>query len=243
MHRVTPTGAARLTPHDWAHSLLAGPTVEPPPPYAGALHDEFAWHAAKHLAPEAVLRSEVLVEPTDRLPGAAFTFDFAIETPTVDRAGRVTGIRRVAVEVGGARSLRDHRRQLRRDATALATGAADAVYRLRGSDLLARTEDVLYLMSQWDPGSFSERGRINLKTLASPEARALRLRPEQPSALVPYALDGADPTRALWHVANGEAPHILLRRLDAAHEAVWSAYAADVRPEPAAPPVRLRKTG
>ncbi len=139
-------------------------------------------------------------------------------------------MRRVAFEIGGARGLPEHQRQLRRDATVLASGAADAVYRLRGSDLLDHMEDVLFLVSQWDAELFSARGRINLKTLAGPEARSLSLRSEQPSALIPYALGDADPSRALWHVANGEAPHVLVRRLDARYPDVWESYAAPVQP-------------
>ena len=238
MHRVTTNGPARLTPRELASSLLAGPAVEPPPPYAGAIHDEFAWHVVKYLADDAVLRSEHAVEPTDRLPGALFTFDFAVEQPVYDARGSVVGQRRVAFEIGGARSLREHQRQLRRDATVLASGAADAVYRLRGSDLLDHMEDVLFLVAQWDAELFSARGQINLRTLAGPEARSLAIRPEQPSALVPYALGDDDPSRALWHVANGEAPHVLVRRLDARYPDVWAPYAADVQPAPTEIPYR-----
>jgi hypothetical protein len=162
-----------------------------------------------------------------------------VEVPDAASGGAVGGVRRVAFEIGGARGLREHQRQLRRDATALASGAADAVYRLRGSDLLDHMEDVLYLVSRWDPELFSARGRINLTTLAGPEARGLTVRPEQPSVLVPYALSGeADPARALWHVANGEAPHVLVRRLDARFPDVWAPYAAPVRPAPTEIPYR-----
>ncbi|HIG76310.1 MAG TPA: hypothetical protein EYQ24_17550 [Bacteroidetes bacterium] len=237
MRRVT--SPSRLSPHDWASALLAGPAVEPPPPYTGAIHDEFAWHVVKYLADDAVLRSEHAVEPGDRLPGALFTFDFVIEAPVTDASGAVTGMRRVAFEIGGARGLREHERQLRRDASALASGATDAVYRLRGSDLLDHMEDVLYLVAQWDPELFSRRGQINLKTLAGQEVRSLAIRPEQPSALVPYALSHADPSRALWHVANGEAPHVLVRRLDARYPDVWAPYASsEARPEPVEVPYR-----
>ena len=234
MRRVS---TSRLSPRDWATSLLSGPTVEPTPPYAGALHDEFAWHVVKYLSDAAVLRSEHSVEP-EKLAGALFTFDFVIEVPTTDASGAITGTRRVAFEIGGARGLREHQRQLRRDATALASEAVDAVYRLRGSDLLDHMEDVLYLVSQWDAELFSSRGLINLKTLAGPEARALSIRPEQPSALVPYTLSDEDPSRALWHVANGEAPHVLVRRLDARFADVWAPYAAEVLPEPVEVPYR-----
>ena len=83
-------------------------------------------------------------------------------------------------------------------------------------------------MSRWDAALFSDRGRTNLETLASPEARGLTPRPEQPSVLVPYELpegQQGSPERALWHVANGQAPHVLVRRLTRAFPAVWEPYA------------------
>lgn len=238
MHRVTPTGTAPLTPADWAQSVTAGPHYEPP--YPGAVTDELAWHLVKYLREDAVLRSEVEVEvpPGPGHGPAFFTLDLVVEVPTGDG-----GTRRVAFETAGGRTLRDHERRLRRDATLLAQGAVDVVYRLRGSDLLHHTDDVLYLASLWDADVFSERGRINLKTLASREARALTVRPEQPSVLVPYALDPADadeaPERHLWHVANGQAPHVLVRRLDRRYESVWGPYAE--RPLQRVEPAPLRK--
>ena len=224
MHRVTPNGPAPVTPRDWAESVVAGPHYEPP--YPGAIQDELAWHLIKYLRDDARLRSEVEVEvpPGPGHGPAYFTLDLVVEVPVGDGATR-----RVAFETASGRTLRDHERRLRRDATLLAHGAVDTIYRLRGSDLLHRLDDVLFLASQWDGDLFSERGRINLKTLASPEARALTVRPEQPSVLVPYTLDpeaaDASPERHLWHVANGQAPHILVRRLDRRFESVWGPYA------------------
>ena len=224
MHRVTPTGPARLAPTDWAEAAVAGPHHEPP--YPGAIQDELAWHLVKYLREDARLRSEVEVEvpPGPGHGPAFFTLDFVVEVPLADGE-----VRRVAFETAAGRTLRDHERRLRRDATLLAHGAVDTIYRLRGSDLLHHMEDVLYLASLWDADLFSERGRINLKTLASAEARGLSVRPEQPSVLVPYALDAASadeaPERHLWHVANGQAPHVLVRRLDRRFESVWGPYA------------------
>ena len=215
-----------LTPTGLAASLFAGPHYEPP--YPGAVQDELAWHLVKHLRDDVRLASEVEVEvpasadwPRSGTGPAFFTLDLVAEVPTGD------GVRRVAFEAAGGRGLRDHDRRLRRDATLLAHGVVDTVYRLRGSDLLGHMDDVLYLASQWDADVFSERGRVNLTTLASPEARTVRVRPEQPSALVPYALDGdADSAEShLWHVANGQAPHVLVRRLDRRVESVWAPYA------------------
>ena len=233
MHRVPTDGSAarRLDARAWAESLVSGPDYTPP--YPGALQDEFAWHLVKYLRDDARLDAEVQVE----LPGALFTLDFVVDLPVAGRPGDPAGLRRrVGFELGGGRSLRDHDRRLRRDATLLANGAVDTIYRFRGSDLLHHMDDVLYLASQWDADVFSERGRINLKTLASREARALSVRPEQPSVLVPYALSPDDavdaPERHLWHVANGEAPHVLVRRLDRRFPSVWQPY-ADRLAEPA----------
>lgn len=235
MHRIIDGGtAAPFTPHDWAEAVFTGPAYQPP--YAGALQDEFAWHLVKYLRGDAVLRGEAQAEQ----PGALFALDFVVEVPREDGT-----LRRVAFEVGGGRTLRDHQRHLRRDATVLASGAVDALYRLRGSDLLHHMEDVLFLASQWDAGLFSERGRINLTTLASPEARALRVRPEQASVLVTYALDPLAetdaPERHLWHVANGQVPHVLVHRMDRAAPEVWAPYAME-RPD-VQPSVPLRKVG
>ena len=213
------------TPEDWADALTRGPQYEPP--YPGAVQDELAWHLLKHVAEDAMLRSEVEVElpPADGHGPAFFTLDFLL---TAERDGRTY---RVAIESAGStgrRALRDQDRRLRRDARLLDADAVDTIYRLRGSDLLGHMDDVLYLMSRWDAALFSDRGRTNLETLASPEARGLTPRPEQPSVLVPYELpegQQGSPERALWHVANGQAPHVLVRRLTRAFPAVWEPYA------------------
>lgn len=205
------------------------PEVHVEPPYPGALQDELAWHLVKYLREDARLHTEVAVEvPATAERGPAyFTLDLAIDLPAEDGQTR-----RIAFEAAPARSvLRDHDRLLRRDANVLAVGGADVIYRLRGSDLLHRMADVLYLASKWDPSLFSERGRINLDTLAEPETKAATVRPEQPSVLVAYTL-GDDPEhdapeRQLWHVANGMTPHILVRRLDRRLPAVWAPYTSD----------------
>jgi hypothetical protein len=180
-------------------------------------------------------------------PGAFFSLDFLVAVPQPDGT-----LRRIAFECGGTRSLKDHQRQLRRDATLLAADAADAIYRLRGSDLLDHMADVLYLISQWEGtgtvSPFSERGRINLTTLASPEAKALRLRPEQSSVLLSYAFDTQDASgeqaeRQLWHAANGVNPFVVVRRLDRRYPDVWAPNAEPLAPPSAVPGhlVPLRK--
>ncbi len=229
--------------------LLSGPAYEPP--YDGAVQDEFAWHIVKYLREDAVLHSEVELETA----GALFTADFVVEVPGPIQT------RRVAFECSGGRNLRDHQRRLRRDATLIASNrpsadgmpagqpVVDALYRLRGSDLLDHMEDCLYLVSQWEssaptqPDLFSERGRINLDTLATREAKNLRLRPEQAAAMVTYEIDPEQEEyfseRHLWHAANGTNPFILLRRFDRRYSEAWSVHVD----EAVARPQRLRPTG
>ncbi|MFN3595851.1 MAG: hypothetical protein ACK41D_01100 [Rubricoccaceae bacterium] len=234
MFRLSSCGPAAFSPADWADAVFAGPVYAPP--YAGTLHDEFAWHLVKYLREDAVLHAEVPVEA----PGARFELDFVVEVPREDGT-----LRRVAFEIGGGRDARDARRHFARDASVMDVGGADVLYRLRGSDLFHRVEDVLFLASQWDAGLFSERGRINLRTLASPEARTLQVRPEQVSVLVTYALDplaeSDAPERHLWHVANGQVPHVLVHRMDRAAPEVWAPYAME-RPD-VQPSIPLRKVG
>lgn len=231
--------------------LLSGPAYEPP--YDGAVQDEFAWHIVKYLREDAVLKSEVELETGGIAGPAFFAVDFVVEVEGVGAdAGRT---RRVAFECGGGRSLRDHQRRLRRDASLVASDGADgrplvdALYRLRGSDLLDHMDDCLYLVNQWEtaapgtPDLFSERGRINLHTLATREAKNLRLRPEQAAALVTYEIDPEEEEyfseRHLWHAANGTNPFILLRRFDRRFSEAWEPHVDD----PALQPQRLRPTG
>ena len=212
------------------------------PPYAGAVQDEFAWHLQKYLVPEARLDAEAAIET----PRGLFTADFLITVPTPDGADG-TGERRVAVECGASRTLRDHHRRLGRDAALLDSGGADAVLRLRGSDLLDHMEDCLYLAAQWEPAFFSERGKINLTTLATAEAKTLRVRAEQPAVLLTYAIDPESEAyfseRHLWHRANGMNPFVLVRHLDARFPEPWAPFVPAAPATPVAVPSRLRRAG
>ena len=207
------------------------------PPYAGAVQDEFAWHLQKYLVPEARLEAEAAIET----PRGLFTADFLVTVPTPD------GERRVAFECGASRTLRDHHRRLGRDAALLDSEGADAVVRLRGSDLLDHMEDCLYLAAQWEPALFSERGRINLTTLATAEAKTLRVREEQPAVLLTYAIDPDSEAyfseRHLWHRANGMNPFVLVRHLDARFPEPWATFVPAAPETPAAVPSTLRRAG
>ncbi len=145
-----------------------------------------------------------------------------------------------AAGASGSRALRDHDRRLRRDATLLANGR-------RRHDLPAARlgppgphgRRALPREPVGPPTCSRTAAGSTCATLASREARQVSVRPEQPSVLVPYALDaeGDSPERHLWHVANGQAPHVLVRRLDRRVESVWGPYAD--RPLRAVEPARV----
>lgn len=237
----TPQALARLFP---AAARLSGPAYEPP--YGSAVQDAFAWHAPKYLDERVQITDDATLEAASWPGRAVFTVDFLLTLETE------RGVRRVAVECGGTHTLRDHQRRLRRDAALVASGTVDALYRLRGSDLLDHMDDCLFLVAAWEraagagrhvPDLFSERGRINLTTLATPEVKNHLLRPEQAAALVTYVIDPEDEgyfsERHLWHAANGTNPFILLRRFDARFPEAWQAHAETVLPRG----TTLRPTG
>ena len=68
----------------------------------------------------------------------------------------------------------DEEQERYRDALVIGSGALDVLYRFRAADLLYRPHDALHVAAMWDPSLFSERGRINLHTLAitRPERRS-----------------------------------------------------------------------
>ena len=240
---------SEIDTHAAPEGFFSGPAYEPP--YESGLQDELAWHLVKYLRDDVRLDSEVHIERPGR---ALYTVDFLITTPAMevetDQGTQVLPPRRIAIECGGSHTPRDHERRQRRDAALIHSGQVDAVYRLRGTDLFYHMEDCLYLLAQWEQAEcpqrvFSERGLINLTTLATPEAKNLRLRPEQASTLVTYAIDPESEEyfseRHLWHRANGMNPFILLRRLDARYAEDWRPQLVPVQTGGSAH--RLRPTG
>lgn len=128
------------------------------PPYSSPIEDNMAYNLVKYIAEDVQLLSQLSVET---LCGQ-FIPDFVLELP----AGR-----RIAIECDG-RDFHDLSRDEWRDAMILGTGHVESVYRCRGSDIVGHIEDLLFLITQIEPQFFSERGRTNLRVLASDEARA-----------------------------------------------------------------------
>lgn len=124
------------------------------PPSSPIEHD-FLYHFQKYRNPDCTAMAQFDVQT---LCGK-FVLDFMIHTP----AGRKIGI-----ECDGA-EFHDRGRDAWRDAMILGERAADAIYRLRGTDIYHRLDDVLLILSRFEEDLFSPRGCVNLRVLASRE--------------------------------------------------------------------------
>jgi hypothetical protein len=93
--------------------------------------------------------------------------------------------------------------------------AVDVLYRLRAEDIAYRLHDALLLVGRWDTALFSERGRINLNTLAAPEARAIHPTPTDTEVTVTYDKVAQEPA----------VDPLRVQRLSQSHPEGWlSAY-------------------
>jgi len=148
--------------------------IKPPfynPPYDSPLEDDFAFNITKYLEPSLSLVPQYEV---DTICGK-FRIDFVVQGP-----GGLTGF-----ECDG-KEFHDRSRDEWRDAMILGTKTVNAIYRLRGSDVYYRIEDILYLVSKWNPELFSMRGLLNLETLASDEVKAAEMEVPRSIAIVTY---------------------------------------------------------
>lgn len=103
------------------------------------------------------INEETVVHPQEikHTRHGTFRLDFAIDSSL-----------RVAFECDG-RDFHDEFRDEMRDAILLGERHIDVIYRLPGSAIFNATADLLFLIMKWDSWMFSERGRVNLNTLAS----------------------------------------------------------------------------
>lgn len=197
------TDDARAHParvHSSTPPLLDEPSLFYDPPYETSLHDEFAWHLVKYLKPGSGLRYRVDGPP---LADLELTLDFLVEYGPL-RVGFMCGASADGVEVD--RLL---------DAVRMRHMGVDVLYRLRAGDVERHLHDALLLAAKWDAALFSERGRINLNTLATPEARAARPRPIDTVVTLQYEGEAAGP--------SGPTASLRIQRLSQAHPDGWMA--------------------
>ncbi len=184
------------------------------PPYERPIEDEFAWHLVKYLDVRAGLQYQVRVET----PAGPFWVDFVAEIP-----GPQGTTRRIGFEISEADADAD--RVALRDALLVGQGALDALYRFDAGDLLYRMHDALWCVRCWEGGVFSQRGKVNLETLASLDALRLSVRADARSVTMPYTLpdpyadrlfDG-EPLEAL----DGEARTLEVVHYSGAYPSTW----------------------
>lgn len=191
----------------------AHPLVEPSlfydPPYERPLEDEFAWHLVKYLTPISGLRYQVPVQTAC----ANLWVDFVMEV----------GGRRIGFEISDLDTPTDEEEQRYRDALLLGSGALDVLYRFRAADLMYRIHDALLLAAGWDPDLFSQRGRINLNTLASPEARACPVPHHRAEARVVYAAQTVtyEDEGEVYEGSVAVPSELIVRRLSRANPGAW----------------------
>jgi very-short-patch-repair endonuclease len=143
------------------------------PPYDSPIEDLLALNIVKYLADGIVLTPQA---EASTLCGR-FILDFVLSSPEIGRIG---------IECDG-KDFHDSSRDEWRDAMILGGGFVDSVYRIRGSDITHRLDDVLYLIGVFEAGVMSERGMINLRSLASVEAKAAAALSQEDRVHLAYA--------------------------------------------------------
>lgn len=127
-----------------------------PPQFESPLEEDFAYHFAKYIEPTISLVPQFEVKTIC----GTFRIDFVAQGPA--------GI--IGFECDG-KDFHDESRDEWRDAMILGSKGIDSIYRLRGSDLYYHIDDILHIISRWNPELFSQRGLLNLETLASDAVR------------------------------------------------------------------------
>lgn len=131
------------------------------PPYDSPIEDEFAQVLVK------VLRDDVRLVPQFpvRTRWGDFRFDFMLEA--------ADGQHRIAIECDG-REFHDQSRDEWRDAATLLDAPVNAVWRFRGTDIVWRCEDCVYLFGQRATRYCDQRRVAMLESLISEATRRYR---------------------------------------------------------------------
>ncbi len=184
------------------------------PPYERPVEDEFAWHLVKYLDARAGVQYQARVET----PAGPFWVDFLVEM--ADAHGT---LRRFAFEISEPDADAD--KEAMRDALLVGQGALDGLFRFQSEDLLYRLHDALWCVRCWEGTLFSQRGKVNLETLASLDALQVSLRPDAREVAMPYALpdllagqtfEGEKP-----EPLEGEARTLRVLQYSGAHPSTW----------------------
>jgi hypothetical protein len=123
------------------------------PPYDSPIEDEFALTYTKYINENVDFRAQEIVYTKC----GQFRIDFIVE---------LEDKRKIGIKCDGE-EFHDKSRDEWRDAAILGDTDVYGMYRINGADIQYHLEDVLYILSIWEPQLFSERGRNILKRIAS----------------------------------------------------------------------------
>jgi len=164
--------------------------MKPPsysPPYGSPLENDFAYQVVKHLDVAVDLQAQYHVETICGL--------FIVDFVAVSSSGRHVGF-----ECDG-KEFHNASRDEWRDAMILGSEELDAIYRLRGADIIHQLDNILFLLSRCETELFSERGRRNLISLAHPEVRDFEINPEETNIYVAFGDEEFSPINRI-HLAR-----------------------------------------
>ena len=177
--------------------------MKPPsysPPYDSPLENDFAYQAVKHFDGAVDLQTQYHVKTICGL--------FIVDFVAVSSSGRHVGF-----ECDG-KEFHDASRDEWRDAMILGSKELDAIYRLRGADIAFQLDNILFLLSCCETELFSERGRLNLTSLAHPEVRNFEILPEKTNFHIAFGDDGFNPINQI-HLERR------YREIPAGHRQFW----------------------
>ncbi|MBL6766433.1 MAG: hypothetical protein ISQ14_15880 [Verrucomicrobiae bacterium] len=120
-------------------------------PFESPIEEELARVVDKYLRRDSQLANQVEFST----PNGSFRVDFVISCAQ----------RRIALEANG-KKFHDYKRDIWRAALILGNSNIDAIYHLRGRDILFNLESALCAIALIDSTLFSERGILNLKQLS-----------------------------------------------------------------------------
>lgn len=191
------------------HPLLSESSLFYDPPYERPVDDHLAWHLVKYLAPNCALQYRtVALTPDD-----CFRVDFLIEQETPGYGTRRFGL------LCGERE--DEEAPCLRDALVVGAGAVDVLYRFREESLERHLQDVLFLVSRWDPALFEASGRVRLHEKASAQARAYRVWPGEMEARLTFEPAPVEVRPGALPERPAPPTELVVRRLSRHHPGAW----------------------
>lgn len=156
--------------------------MKPPlylPPYDSPLENDFAYQVVKYLDEVVDLQAQYHVKTICGL----FVVDFVVTSSSG---------RRVGFECDG-KEFHNTSRDEWRDAMILGSGELDAIYRLRGADIIFQLDNILFLLSRCEKELFSERGHRNLKSLVHPDVQSFEILSEETNFHLVLGVNDSNP--------------------------------------------------